>query len=217
MRLRIPDEIIELVKQHPDKKVEIYWATVSYILHNEMIYSGLAEYLDPNIRRSNKMKWKQNRLGHTINKSGTDLNLRVGQTINKSGTDLKSKAKTKKKDLSDESLTIYISNNKQIYDIVYKYIYSNIDTWNIQYLINKHWEQKYIYTQMLEAEKIIKKVWLETFVLILTYIKQDDFRNQQILSIAKLNRKNKDGVPYYVVIMDKIKNFKPNVISIPTI
>jgi hypothetical protein len=24
MRLRIPDEIIELAKQHPDKKVEIY-------------------------------------------------------------------------------------------------------------------------------------------------------------------------------------------------
>ena len=150
-----------------------------------MVYSGLAEYLDPNIRRSKKMKWNQNSVGHTE----------------------KSKAKPKKKDLSDESLTIYISNNKQIYDIVYKYIYSNIDTWNIQYLINKHWENQYIYTQMLEAEKIIKKVWFDTFVLILTYIKQDEFRNQQILSIAKLNRKDKDGVPYYVVIMDKIKNY----------
>lgn len=183
-----------------------------------MVYSWLAEYLDPNIRRSKKMKGKQNRLGHTIIKSGTDLNLRVGHTkTNKSGTHLKSKAKPKKKEVSNESLTIYISNNKQIYDIVYKYIYSNIDTWNIQYLINKHWENQYIYTQMLEAEKIIKKVWFDTFVLILTYIKQDEFRNQQILSIAKLNRKDKDGVPYYVVIMDKIKNFKSKVISIPTV
>jgi hypothetical protein len=70
---------------------------------------------------------------------------------------------------------------------------------------------------MLEAEKIIKQIWLETFTTILSFIKQDDFRSKQILSIAKLNRKNSDGVPYYVVIMDKIKQYKPKVISIPTV
>jgi hypothetical protein len=104
-------------------------------------------------------------------------------------------------------LTIYISNNNTIYDIVYKYIYSNIDTWNISYLINKQWETKYIYSQMLEAEKIIKQIWLETFITILAFIKQDEFWNKQILSIAKLNRKDKDGVPYYIVIMERIKNY----------
>lgn len=70
---------------------------------------------------------------------------------------------------------------------------------------------------MLEAEKIIKKVWLETFTTILNFIKQDDFWSKQILSIAKLNRKDRDGVPYYIIMMDKIKNYRPNVISIPTV
>ena len=57
---------------------------------------------------------------------------------------------------------------------------------------------------MKEAEKLIKKVWLDTFRTILNYIYQDDFRSKQILSIAKLNRKNKDGVPYYIVMIDKV-------------
>ena len=100
---------------------------------------------------------------------------------------------------------------------MYEYIYSNIETWNISYLVKTNWEKKYIYTQMKEAEKIINQVWLETFTTILTFIKQDDFRNKQILTIKKLNKKNSDGVPYYVVIMDKIKQYKPKVISIPTI
>lgn len=218
-RIRISDEIIELAKQHPEKEKEIYWAAVIYALEWRMVYSWLAEYLDPNLRRSKNMKWKQNRVGQTKNKRGTDLNLRVGHTNkkNKSGTHLKNKARTTKKQISEEALTIYIRDNKQLYDIVYRFICSNMNTWNIQYLINSQWEQNYIYTQMKEAEKIIEKVWLETFMIILAFIKQDDFRNKQILTIAKLNRKNKDGVPYYVVIMDLIKNFKPKVVSIPTV
>ena len=58
---------------------------------------------------------------------------------------------------------------------------------------------------MLEAEKIIKKIWMSDFKDILSFISNDDFRSKQILSIAKLNRKNKEWVPYYVVIMDKMK------------
>ena len=70
---------------------------------------------------------------------------------------------------------------------------------------------------MLEAEKVIKKIGIQNFTTVLSYIKQDEFRSKQILSIAKLNRKDKDGVPYYVIIMDKIKQYKPKVISIPTV
>ena len=58
---------------------------------------------------------------------------------------------------------------------------------------------------MKESEKVIKEVWLKNFKDILEFISKDDFRSKQILSIAKLNRKNKDGVPYHVVIMDKMK------------
>ena len=57
MRIRIPDEIIELARQHPEKKKEIYWAAVAYVLDGEIIYSWLTEYLDPNLRRSKKMEW----------------------------------------------------------------------------------------------------------------------------------------------------------------
>jgi hypothetical protein len=75
------------------------------------------------------MKDKKNRLGHTKNKSGTLLNNKSGTDLNLSvGHTKKDKVKTKKKEISEDALTIYISNNNTIYDIVYKYIYSNIDT-----------------------------------------------------------------------------------------
>lgn len=220
MRLRISDEIIEIARKHQNvnERIEIYWKAVLYAIEKQIIDERMSEYLDPNLRRSKNMMDKKNRLGHTKNKSGTDLK-------NKSGTDLKKgvghtkkkQSKTKKIEISDDAFTIYISNNNILYDIVYTYIYSNIETWNISYLVKTHWEKNYIYSQMLEAEKIIKQVWLETFKTILAFIKQDDFRNKQILTIKKLNKKNSDGVPYYVVIMDKIKNYTPKVISIPTV
>jgi hypothetical protein len=111
---------------------------VLYAIEKQIIDERMSEYLDPNLRRSKNMMDKKNRLGHTKNKSGTDLN-------NKSGTHLKkgvghtknSKSRTDKKDISDDALTIYISNNNILYDIVYSYIHSNIHTGNIQYLVNK--------------------------------------------------------------------------------
>jgi len=209
MRLRISDEIIEIARKHQNvnERIEIYWKAVLYAIEKQIIDERMSEYLDPNVRRKKKMEWKQNRLGHTKkisvgqtkNKSGTDLNLSVGQTKN-------SKAKTKKNQITEQDLTIYISNNNLLYSIVCKYI--DVDNGNIQYIIDSKYNKsynKYIYSQMLESEKIIKKVWLQNFKDILNFIKQDDFRSKQILSIAKLNRKNKEWVPYYVVIMDKMK------------
>ena len=209
MRLRISDEIIEIARKHQDvnERIGIYWKAVLYAIEKQIIDERMSEYLDPNVRRKKKMEWKQNRLGHTKkisvghtkNKSGTDLNLSVGHTKN-------SKAKTKKNQITDEDLTIYISNNNLLYDIVSKYI--DVDNGNIQYIIDNKYNKsynKYIYSQMLESEKIIKKIWLQNFKDILNFIKQDDFRSKQILSIAKLNRKNKEWVPYYLVIKDKMK------------
>lgn len=220
MRLRISDELIEIAKKHAniDDRVNIYGKAAIFYIEWVLVDDRMCEYLDPNKRRSAKMKWNQNSVGHTVKQSGTDCIISVGQTVSNSvGHTKKSQSKPKKNKISDEALTIYITNNNRLYLIVSKYIQSNMNTWNISYLVNKQWENQYIYSQMLEAEKIVKKVWFDTLITILTFIKQDDFRSKQILSIAKLNRKNKDGVPYYIVIMDKIKEWKPNVISIPTV
>jgi hypothetical protein len=70
---------------------------------------------------------------------------------------------------------------------------------------------------MKEAERLVKKVWMDGLQTILNFISQDDFRSKQILSIAKLNRRNKEWVPYYIVMMDKIKQYTPKVIHIPTV
>lgn len=208
MRLRISDEIIEIAKRHQDvdERIQIYWKAVLYAIENQIADERMTEYLDPNMRRSKNMKWKQNRLGHTIIKSGTHLNNKSGTHLKKGvGQTKKSKATSKKKQISEEALAIYISNNNLLYGIVCKYIDSNKSYWSISYQINKQWKEKYIYSQMKEAEKVIKEIWLKNLKDILEFISKDDFRSKQILSIAKLNRKNKDGVPYHVVIMDKMK------------
>lgn len=173
----------------------------------------MREYLDPNVRRK-KYYERESCQDYTESPAKTHS---PAKTIDSPAKTKKGKSRAKKKEVSEETITIYISNNNVLYNIVYEYIYSNIETWNISYLVKTNWEKKYIYTQMKEAEKIINQVWLETFTTILAFIKQDDFRNKQILTIKKLNKKNSDGVPYYVVIMDKIKQYKPKVISIPTV
>ena len=201
MLKRISDEIIEIAKKHENlnERMEIYWKMMARYIEWVIVDERMREYLDPNVRRSKKMEWKQNRLWHTKNKSDTHLKKGVKQTKN-------SKSKTKKNDISESDLTIYISNNKWLYDIVCKYI--DVDKGNIQYIIDNKYNKsynKYIYSQMLEAKKIIKEIWLENFTATLDFISKDDFRSQQILTIAKLNRKNKDWIPYYLVIKDKMK------------
>ena len=220
MRKVISDEVVEIAKKHEkmEERIEIYWKMMMWYIEWEMVDERMRKYLDPNRRRKEKMMDNKNRCGTTENRDGTTEKNSCGRTEkNSGGTTDKSKLKPKKNQISEEAITIYISNNNVLYDIVYKYIYSNINTWNISYLINKHWEKNYLYTQMKEAEKIINQVWLETFTTILSFIKQDDFRNKQILTIKKLNKKDSDGVPYYILMMEKIKNYKPKVISIPTV
>lgn len=63
---------------------------------------------------------------------------------------------------------------------------------------------------------LLNKDWYsnEAIQLALQYIKQDDFRSKNILTIEKLRRKNKDWVPYIVVILELIKNRKPKIIDL---
>lgn len=211
MRISFNDRIIEVAKKHSNLKerIEIYWKAMIYYIEWEVIDERMEEYLSKWKRISEKMKGNKNRCATTEKTDVAELKNRCGRTEkNRCATTEKPRAKPSKDTTTDEALAIYISNNKLLYGIVYSYIHNNIDVSCIKYLINKHWESKYIYTQMLEAEKIIKKIWFDEFKDILNYIPTDDFRCKQILSVAKLNRKNKEWVPYYIVIQDKMKPIK---------
>lgn len=84
---------------------------------------------------------------------------------------------------------------------------------SIKYQIDKQWE-KYLVDTIKDRNKLCKEYWEETVKTVLNYIKQDDFWCKQIQSIGKLRKKNKDWVPYMVVIMDKITQYKPKIIDL---
>lgn len=106
---------------------------------------------------------------------------------------------------------IYNINNNKLYYLVEIFTREKITNYKQIYTLSKkNWEKKYFYTQYLEAEKITKKTWIETFETILKFCLVDDFWKNQILSVAKLNKKNKDWAYYYDVMIDKIKEWKPS-------
>lgn len=224
MRVRIPDEVIELARSKDiDEMLKMLWAAVIYSIDKRVVVEELGELLDPNKRRSAKMQWKQNRLSHTINKSVPHLIIDCPTLKNKSVPHLKKECPTLKttdtnwlNETHEESWG-FIYSNSILLNIVTWYIDNNITYTSIKYQINKQWKEKYIESQIEEAEKLIKKIWFQNFQLILQYLPHDDFWSKNILSIAKLNKKNKEWVPYYAVIMDRIKSYTPKVVSIPTV
>lgn len=82
-----------------------------------------------------------------------------------------------------------------------------------KYQIDKQWS-KYFLTTIKDFEKLCQEYSQETVYTVLNFIKQDEFRCKQIQSIGKLRKKNKDWIPYMVVIMDKIQQCKPKVIDL---
>ena len=226
-QVSIPVELIEYANTKDiDEMLKILWDAVRYRLTWEIVNEELLDLLDANLRRSKNMQWKQNRLWHTINKTdtvlnvenktATHLNLSLPHTINKTDTHLFITDKNWLNQTHEESWG-FIYSNSILLDICNTYIDNNITYTSINYQINKKWKEKYLEEQIIEAEKLIKKIWFQTFQVILQYLPHDDFRSKNILSIAKLNKKNKDGVPYYAVIMDRIKQYRPKVVSIPTV
>lgn len=216
MRKCISDEIIEIAKKHEnlEERMEIYWKMMAYYIEWVVVDERMRKYLEKRTMISEKMKGNKNRCGSTKKTVVAELKNSCGRTEktdvaqlkkNKCGTTENKRKKAEKKQISEEALAIYISNNNMLYSIVCKYIENNKWYWSIAYQINKQWKDKYIYSQMKESEKVIKEIWFKNFKDILEFISKDDFRSKQILSIAKLNRKNKDGVPYHVVITDKMK------------
>ena len=60
MRVRIPDEVIELAKSEDiNERLKILWAAVVYAIDKEIVIEELSHLLDPNKRRAEKMRGKQ--------------------------------------------------------------------------------------------------------------------------------------------------------------
>jgi len=99
-----------------------------------------------------------------------------------------------------------IKNNIEYYDFVYDFI--DQENTQVKYQLSKN--ENYIETQFLEIDKL-EKDWfgIDAIKLVLKFIKQDEFRSKQILSISKLRKKNKEWIPYMVLMIDRIKSYKP--------
>lgn len=97
----------------------------------------------------------------------------------------------------------------------YEFVDEFLDRSNsiVAYCFTKY--PNYLESQMVAVDKLIKQGYpLEVIKLALMFIKQDKFWSKNILSVKKLLEKNKDGIPYMVVIIDQMKNYKPVVANI---
>jgi len=131
------------------------------------------------------------------------------------------KSKTEPFEKSKDNNIIYNNINKNILskdNIIYKpknnFDYSFINEFLnkehpiIKYQIEKDWLEVYLWKQYEVVDKLIKDWFtLEQIQLSCLFIKQDDFWKNNILTIKKLRQKNKDWVPYIVVILWKAKDF----------
>ena len=86
----------------------------------------------------------------------------------------------------------------------------SLDDKQVAYQFNR--DPDYFNKQMMEVDKIIKD-WYDilTIKTVVAYIKQDSLRGKNIKSISKLRQKNKEWIPYMIVMLDKIKNYVPRV------
>ena len=131
------------------------------------------------------------------------------------------KSKTEPFEKSKDNNIIYNNINKNILskdNIIYKpknnFDYSFVNEFLnkehpiIKYQIEKDWLEVYLWKQYEAVDKLIKDWYtLEQIQLTLLFIKQDVFWKNNILTIKKLRQKNKDWVPYIVVILWKAKDF----------
>lgn len=215
MQIRIPDEVIQVAKSKEDidEILRVLWDAVRYKLTWQIVDKWLLELLDPNTRRAKKMIGNKNSVKQTEKQTEADCK--------QSAPHWKTECPTLKKQteadyfITDENWLNqekkdswgFIYTNNILLNIINTYIDNNITYPSINYQIKKLWKEKYLIWQIEEAEKLIKKIWFQTFQVIIQYLPHDDFWSKNILSIAKLGKKNKDWIPYYAVIMDRIKQF----------
>ena len=110
------------------------------------------------------------------------------------------------KNILSKDNIIYTPKNNFDYSFVDEFL--NKDNPIIKYQIEKDWLNIYLWKQYEAVDKLIKDWFtLEQIQLSCLFIKQDDFWKNNILTIKKLRQKNKDWVPYIVVILWKAKDF----------
>lgn len=140
--------------------------------------------------------WDFNDMDNETNKQLTNNQ----QTTNKQLTTNKNdKNKKELKELKESNLYI-----KGVEDFI---LFQKDNIPWIRYQIEKQWEYNYLQKQYQAYNKIIStnKITTHNLDRILDFVKQDKFWNKQIGSITKLLDKNKEGVPYRIVMIDKIK------------
>lgn len=75
----------------------------------------------------------------------------------------------------------------------------------IHTLVKKKWYNEYLNQQCEDVEKLLKQWFTHDSVkAMLDFISDDDFWSNNIMSVSKLNRTNKEWVKYYAVILDKM-------------
>ncbi len=110
------------------------------------------------------------------------------------------------KNILSKDNIIYTPKNNFDYSFVDEFL--NKDNPIIKYQIQKEWLDIYLWKQYKAVDQLIKDWFtLEQIQLSCLFIKQDDFWKKNILTIKKLRQKNKDWVPYIVVILWKAKDF----------
>lgn len=170
----------------------------------------------------NSIKGWSNAEKHTKTESNTEnreQHKKQKEEINEQNCEIIAKEKTD--GIYNISNIYNTSINNTLYNII-KYYTTNKSIYpQIKYLIDKKWFDAYVEEQYKEWVILKKKIWLENLKTILKFCLTDEFRKNQILSIRKLNEKNKDKVPYYLVISEKLLLNKDaqtnNVCSIPTV
>lgn len=200
----------------------------------QQIKRSIDKRKERNQRISNSMKWNKNAL-KTFENIWKQM-----KTDENSWQQIKQKNKNKSKNkIINNNIDIYKQENNLILkeneekkeknsakkekkeialknDVVeYWFVDEFIDPQNpsIAYQMKK--DDEYLLKQYAEIDKL-NKDWFDnaTIQIVLQYIKQDEFRSKNILSIRKLREKDKNGIPYIVRMIEKIKNFKPNVIDL---
>lgn len=96
----------------------------------------------------------------------------------------------------------------------YSFVDEFIDRGNVSIAYQLKNNPNYLLKQYSEIDKL-NKDWYDnaTIQVVLQFIKQDEFRSKNILSIRKLREKDKNGVPYIVRMIEKIKDYKPTVVD----
>lgn len=84
---------------------------------------------------------------------------------------------------------------------------------SVRYQMDKRWSN-FVECNLKDRDKLKEEYGEETVKTVLRFVKQDPFRCKQIQTVGKLRKKNKDWVPYMVVMMEKIKEYKPKVLDL---